>query len=123
MKYFSFIIGCLIILGVSVSNAIAITPQQHLESVDYTNVQTNEVRGSAALVIVNFINVVFGLLGVVILVYFLYAGFKWMMAQDNQGEVKKAKDIMKNVAIGAFVILISYSLATFVTNALLNLNK
>ena len=105
------------------NSLLAITSQQHLDSLQYDQLTTSNVKGTAPQVIANFIDVVFGLLGVIILVYFLYAGFKWMMAQDNKDEVKKSTEIMKNVAIGAFVIMIAYSLSRFVTDIVLNINR
>ena len=66
------------------------------------------------VLLINVINTLFGLLGTIALLIFLYSGFQWMMSGDSKDGTTKAKERMKNAAIGIFIILISYSLAKFV---------
>lgn len=60
----------------------------------------------------------FGLLGSVALILFIYAGFNMMISAGDQGKIKKARETMVWAAIGLAVILGSYSIANFVINAL-----
>lgn len=60
------------------------------------------------------INVALGLLGVVLLVITIYAGFLWMTAQGNEEQVTKAKGMITNAVIGLIITLAAYSITDFV---------
>ncbi len=64
------------------------------------------------------INVVLNVLGVILLLLFLYAGFLWMTAQGDPKQTQKAKDIMRNAAIGLVITLLSRTIANFVIDGL-----
>ncbi len=64
------------------------------------------------------INVFLGLLGVIFLVLVIYAGFRWMTAGGDQGQVDKAKRILINATVGLVITLMAYAIATFIINAL-----
>lgn len=74
-----------------------------------------ELNGQTDLVTIigNIINVVIGFVGLLLLVYFLYAGFLYLTAQDNKDNITKAKGIMKNAIIGLLIVVISYAFVTF----------
>jgi hypothetical protein len=57
-------------------------------------------------------------LGILLVIYFLYAGFLWMTAGGESGQVKKAKDIMQNATVGLVIIFSARVLAFFVLGAL-----
>ncbi|MEY4722685.1 MAG: hypothetical protein RLZZ324_198 [Candidatus Parcubacteria bacterium] len=61
---------------------------------------------------------VFGLLGVVIVVLIIYAGFIWMTAQGNPEQVKRAKGILTNAVIGLGIISAAFSITYFIISAL-----
>lgn len=58
------------------------------------------------------------LLGIIFLVLILYAGFLWMTAQGDEKQVTRAKDTIEQAAIGLGIIIASYTITTFVGNAL-----
>lgn len=73
-----------------------------------------DVNNNIMFMIGSAINVVLSLVGVVLLGYFLYAGFLYMSAGGEEKNIEKAKGIIKNSIIGALILAVSYALATFV---------
>lgn len=69
-----------------------------------------------------FLGVILNLLGVALLLLFLYAGFLWMTAQGDDKKVGQAKMIMKNAVIGLVIVLFSRLLAEFVVDQLTGTN-
>lgn len=60
-----------------------------------------------------------GLLGIVLVVIIIYAGFLWMTAQGDDAKVTKAKGMIANAVIGMIIIFAAYAITNFVINALL----
>lgn len=60
-----------------------------------------------------------GLLGFVFLLLTLYAGFLWMTAGGDESKIEKSKSILTASVIGLIIILLSYSLTTFVFKVVL----
>lgn len=71
------------------------------------------------IMIGRFIQTVITLLGIVLVVLIIYAGFLWMMAQDNTKDIDKAKAIIKNAVIGLVLLLAAYSITNFVLSSIL----
>lgn len=71
-------------------------------------------------IIGTIINVVLGLLGVIFLLFTVYAGFLWMTAAGNEEAVTKAREILKTTIIGLIITLAAYSIASFVVTQLSN---
>ena len=63
------------------------------------------------------INVAVTFLGMLLVCYFLYAGFLWMTSEGDAG-VKKAKDMIQNSIIGLIIVVCSFALSTFVLEQL-----
>jgi hypothetical protein len=61
-----------------------------------------------------------GLVGIVLVVFIIYAGFLWMTAQGNEEQVTKAKDILKNAIIGMVIMFTAYAITNFVVSAILS---
>lgn len=74
-------------------------------------------------IIGTIINYLLGFLGIVLLLYFLYAGFLWMTAGGEKGPVEKAQGIIKNCIIGLIIIVSAYALSNFVLTALVNVTQ
>lgn len=70
-----------------------------------------------ATLLIRIMNTLFGLLGTIALLMFVYAGFKWMMAGTSD-DTKASMNLMKNAAIGIFIILAAYSISTFIFSTL-----
>ena len=88
----------------------------------------NNVGGAAQIsggtsdlytIVGRIINVVLGFLGIVLLFYFIYGGFKWMTAGGDSKHVDEAKTMLRNAVIGLVIIMASYALSSFVLNQLL----
>lgn len=74
---------------------------------------------SLAETVGGYINSMLGLLGVVLVVLIIYAGFLWMTAGGSEEKIKKAKGILSNSIIGIVIILAAYSITEFVLIAVL----
>jgi len=60
-----------------------------------------------------------GILGVLFLVYMLYAGYNWMVAQGDEEKVTKAKDTIQRAIIGLIIIIGAYAISYWVFDRLL----
>jgi amino acid transporter len=60
------------------------------------------------------INSIFGIVGSLALVMFIYGGFLWLTSAGSAEQVKKGKDIFIWAVIGLVVIFSAYSLVRFV---------
>lgn len=66
----------------------------------------------------SFISAALGLLGVVLVVLVIYAGFIWMTAQGNDEKIKKAKGMITSAVIGMIIIFAAYAITNFVVSSL-----
>ncbi len=66
------------------------------------------------------LQIIFSILGVILLLYILAGGIYWMTAGGNEEQVKKAKNMLRNSVIGIIIILAALAVATFVTDLLAN---
>lgn len=70
------------------------------------------------LIIANIIRVALGLLGIVLLVLFLYGGYLYMTSGGNEEQIGSAKKILINASIGLGIILSAYAIVLFVMRLL-----
>lgn len=75
-----------------------------------------DIGGETDLMVVigNIINVVLGFLGVLLLFYFIYAGFLWMTDAGGGKGKEKAMGMMKSAVIGLIIIVAAYAISNFV---------
>lgn len=73
-------------------------------------------------IVLRIIRVLIGLLGIVVLVLFLYAGFMWMTSAGQEERIAKAKKTMINATIGLLIIFSSFMIVQFIINALSEAN-
>ncbi len=97
-------------------------------SSDVDKAKTKKALGLKAekdprILIAQVIQVILGFLGIIAVVLILYAGFKWMMSKGNAEDIKSAKDIMINAAIGLAIILSAYSIAELVIREFVKAGK
>lgn len=64
-------------------------------------------------VIGDVINTVFGIVGSLALLMFIYGGLTWMTSAGNKEMVDKGKNIIKWAAIGLVIIFTSYAIVRF----------
>jgi len=72
------------------------------------------------LVVINIINTVLGLLGLIAVSLIIYAGFTIMTSGGDESKVSSGKKIIINAVIGLAVILSAFAIVKFVANKLLN---
>lgn len=115
--------------GLLASAATLALPMVALAEVDYTKylgaVQTSAglPEGDLMSVIGVAIATVMGILGVVLVIYILWAGWQWMTAGSDAGKVTKAKDQIKNAVIGLAIVFISYAITRFVMDILVTTSR
>lgn len=71
-------------------------------------------------IIGRIINVVLGFLGIILLIYILYAGFLYMTAGGDTEKVKTAKDMIKNAIIGLIIVVAAFAISNFVLGSIIN---
>ena len=81
-----------------------------------TSAAPKELQGSTNLpaIIGGVVSSLIGFLGVLLFLYLLYGGFKWMTAGGEEKHVKDAVQIIRNAVIGMVIIALSYAIANFV---------
>lgn len=76
---------------------------------------SNDTLGGTVTTIVNSL---LAILGLVAVVFLIYAGVLMVTSAGNEEATGKAKKIITYAAIGIVIILLSYSIVRFVTNLL-----
>jgi len=74
--------------------------------------------GSLEVVTGNVIGVALSLIGVLLLIIMIYAGFLWMTAAGNTDQVQKARSMIINAVIGLVIVFGAYALTEFVIRSL-----
>lgn len=62
----------------------------------------------------SMISVFLSVIGVLLLVYLLYAGYNWLTAQGEEEKVTKAKETIQRAIIGVIIIVAAYAISVFV---------
>lgn len=65
-------------------------------------------------VVGNIIQSFLSIFGIVFLGLMVYGGYKWMLAQGREEELKKAKDIIRSSIVGLAIVLSAYAISLFV---------
>ncbi len=66
----------------------------------------------------NVIGTLLSLVGVLLLVLLIYAGFLYMTASGNMEQVKKAQGMIRNAIIGLIIIVAAYAITNFVLSGI-----
>ncbi len=66
------------------------------------------------------INILLGFVGVVAVVFIIYAGFKWITASGNEEQVTEARGNIRNAVIGLVIIFLAFVITNFVTKSLID---
>jgi hypothetical protein len=100
----------------------AATQAQFTEKIRSGVTQTNQELGYSEtplqVIIGNVIRVAITLVGVVLLLLLLYAGFLWMTAGGDTEKVKKARGMIFNAIVGMIIIVLAYAITDFVIQQL-----
>lgn len=74
-------------------------------------------RGDLASVILNIINYVLAIVGVIALAYLIYGGFRYITSGGNETIIEEAKGTIINAVIGIVIIGVAAALVNFVVRA------
>ena len=86
----------------------------YLTAEDSYDTKTYESRYGILALIGQGTRMVFSLLGVMLVIIFIYAGFLWMTAGGDTEQIDKAKKWMRNAVLGLLLILCSYLISTYI---------
>jgi len=78
---------------------------------------------SAKQIVVNIINGLLSVLGLLFVVLIIWGGFRWMTSQGNSQQVDEAKAVIKNATIGLVIVMTSYIIVIFIFKVLLNIKS
>lgn len=111
------VVGVVAVVFLVLAPVASAQAPQTLGAADVQTVaQAAGVDGATDLfaIIGNIINIFFSVLGVLLLLYFLYAGYLWMTAGGDQEQVQKAQTTIKNAVIGLVIIVSSFAVSRFI---------
>ena len=82
-------------------------------------VDEKECRSVSVFVtlLINFSNYLFGIVGALALLFFIYGGFTLILSRGSTDQVKKGKDIMVAAVIGLIIVFGAYMLVRFLGTA------
>lgn len=83
----------------------------------------NAAEADLPTVIGNIVNVALGFIGILLLIYILWAGFLWMTAGGSEDNVKKAQTMIKNAIIGLLIVIAAFAISNFVLGSLINVTR
>jgi heme/copper-type cytochrome/quinol oxidase subunit 2 len=79
-----------------------------------TPIPQGTAQGDLATVILNLINYVLAIVGVIALAFLVYGGFRYITSAGNEDAIAAAKLIILNAIIGIVVIGVAAALVNFV---------
>jgi len=115
------------VLAVTTGGSSSSPGAQTLELLGKTGLGGSESAAEAGnrlpVIIGNIVRILLGLLGIILVVLLVYAGFLWMTARGASEQVDKAKDIIRNAIIGIAIVLLAYAITGFVVSSILNASQ
>ena len=110
-----------IILGGLAALALLMPDMVHAQaSIDFPTEFANLSNQDIKVTLANIVRIILGFIGILTVIFILYGGFMWMTSGGNADRIASAKKLIGAAVVGLVIILISYSLATFVVNNLAN---
>jgi cytochrome bd-type quinol oxidase subunit 2 len=107
----------LALLGASATNAFA-QGAAFFESPQAGAAPSAVAQGTLGQNITLIINYALGMLGLVAVAFLIYAGVLMVTAGGNDEQIAKARKIITYAVIGIVIILLSWTIVTFVASAL-----
>lgn len=89
-----------------------------------SGIQTVGCTGTTCIVTIigNVVNIALSFMGVLLLLYILYAGFLWTTAGGDSKKTDAAKTMIQNAVIGLVLTLSAFAISNFVITQLSNIN-
>ncbi|MBI3290731.1 hypothetical protein HYZ76_00445 [Candidatus Falkowbacteria bacterium] len=113
MKKSLIIASTVLLFAMSVMPALALNVG--LEYGTFTGLGTKDLREGVMAII----NVLLGFLGIIAIIIILYGGFVWLMSGGSEEKVSQAKKIISAGIIGLIIIFVSFAIASFVIESLI----
>ncbi|PKL72443.1 hypothetical protein CVV26_01600 [Candidatus Kuenenbacteria bacterium HGW-Kuenenbacteria-1] len=104
----------------TVSAATGATAESSLDGLNKVVNGTELKTGTTDLkgLILSVVKVVLGFLGIVAVIMIIIGGFIWMTAGGNEEKSKKAKEFLVNAVIGLIIVLVAYTIISWVITTL-----
>lgn len=107
----------LFVMPVAVSAQATADDPFRLQESDFANT-VNLGRLDLMSIIANGIQIFLGILGIIVVIIFLYAGWMWMTSNGDEEKIGTAKKMMINATIGLGIILASFAITEFIIRKL-----
>jgi cbb3-type cytochrome oxidase subunit 3 len=78
------------------------------------NLNTALINKSPQQVVGTVVGAILSLLGVIFFLLIFYGGMRWMLAEGNEQEVEKAKEILVAASIGLVIVLAAYAITAYI---------
>ena len=109
------ILGLVLIPAVGLAINLGIDSTSELnKAVKSSGYSTNTDETTFASLLGTVVKGVLSFAGVVFLILMVYAGYLWMTARGEEGQVDKAHDIIRAAVIGLIITVGAYSITSFV---------
>ncbi len=113
-----FLVAVFLVFSTAHAQSVADPNGQLLQGVKVIEQPLGLPAFDIRLIIARIIRAALGLIGIVLVVLMMYAGYLWMTAGGNDEQIGQAKSIIRNAVIGLAIILSAYSIVSFIMNML-----
>lgn len=117
-KNFAICFLLLILAGaflIFTNTVFAQTAQETRFGMDYAE-KLGLANNDPRIVIVKLVRIALGFIGIIAIIFVLYAGFLWMTSAGNEQKIAQAKKTLVNAIIGLIIILSSFLIVSFIIN-------
>jgi len=95
-------------------NKLVSDPQEMQETTQETANAANLGDINVGILVARGVQTILSFLAIIFLVLTLIAGFKWMTAQGNEEQIKKATASIKAAIIGLIIVIAAYTITWFI---------
>jgi hypothetical protein len=88
------------------------------DTVKTGSLNTALINNTPQEIVGTVIGAILSLLGVIFFLLVIYGGLRWMLAQGNESEVEKAKEILIAAVVGLVIVLAAYAITSFIGSTL-----
>jgi cbb3-type cytochrome oxidase subunit 3 len=110
----SVILPLLFIVGVAFIPLTANAKDYCLDTAAKDTGLITDKTATPQIIIGTVIGAILSFVGVIFFLLIFYGGLRWMLAQGNEQEVEKAKQIIIAASIGLVIVLAAYAITAFV---------
>ncbi len=118
--YYTVAAGALAMPAIVSAQGVFDQAQENVKAVGNSADVGQAADASLPEVVGRLINVLLGFIGILLLVYILYAGFLYMTAGGDTEKVKKATTMIRNAIVGLLIIVAAFAISNFVLGSLIN---